>query len=263
VGEREVRTDPSGRPVLSFVRGVRDGRPWADLVQVLGPGATELVLTQLPGWVVSGPEPLARDLLARGARPRRHAHTYSFDLGQPLPAAWASPVLPAGLRVTPCDREPEDLVAAWRAAYTPGHPDHHDPGSTADVVDQELRPLMDGSALGPLLPCSGLVVDEAACPPDAAGTGAGLEPVVAAVLVNGQDSDPPLGGPWVAEVFRDPAPRYAGLGTVLLRRALALAAADGLPALGLAVTEGNPARRLYERIGFRHTDTAMTVVVPG
>ncbi len=49
----------------------------------------------------------------------------------------------------------------------------------------------------------------------------------------------------------------------MLRRALALATLHGLPALGLAVSDGNPARRVYERLGFRHMFSSITVIVPG
>lgn len=62
--------------------------------------------------------------------------------------------------------------------------------------------------------------------------------VVGAALVNRTDGEPPYGGPWIAQVFREPGAR--GVGGALLRRALAIATRDGLPALGLAVTHGNP-----------------------
>jgi hypothetical protein len=37
---------------------------------------------------------------------------------------------------------------------------------------------------------------------------------------------------------------------------------SALVSLGLAVTDGNPARRLYEDLGFRHLVTSFTVRVP-
>ena len=77
---RRTVTDPQGRPVLSFAEGTRSGRPWADLAEVLAPGAVEAVFRELPGWVVSGDEEFGRALLAAGARPLRHAHAYSRDL---------------------------------------------------------------------------------------------------------------------------------------------------------------------------------------
>ncbi|MFD0346855.1 hypothetical protein ACFQ0M_13970 [Kitasatospora aburaviensis] len=47
-----------------------------------------------------------------------------------------------------------------------------------------------------------------------------------------------------------------------MRRALADTAATGAARVGLAVTEGNPARRLYEDLGFQVTRSSLTVVVP-
>jgi ribosomal protein S18 acetylase RimI-like enzyme len=59
------------------------------------------------------------------------------------------------------------------------------------------------------------------------------------------------------ELFRDPA--HPGTGRALLERALQRAAAAGLPALGLAVTDGNPAARLYEAVGFRRVLSSRSV----
>ena len=45
----------------------------------------------------------------------------------------------------------------------------------------------------------------------------------------------------------------------LLEHVLAELAAAGEAALGLAVTDGNPAERLYRALGFRRTFTAFNV----
>lgn len=244
---RSTVTDPQGRPVLSYARGTRSGRPWADLAKVLRPGAVEVVFRELPGWVVTGDEDFGRALLAAGARPLRHAHAYSRDLRSlPAPAEWAE----TGYGVVPCDAVPAtEVFPAWRAAYGPGHPDNENPDDDAAALERELAPMLAGEILGPLLPCGGLLLRD--------------DRVVAGVLVGGiPHREPPMGGPWIIDVFRDPNTRYAGLGTVMLRRALALATLHGLPALGLAVTEGNPARRVYERLGFRHLSSAISVIIP-
>lgn len=48
-----------------------------------------------------------------------------------------------------------------------------------------------------------------------------------------------------------PAARRAGVGTALLTALVALARAEEHPALSLSVEPDNPARSLYERLGFR------------
>ena len=52
-----------------------------------------------------------------------------------------------------------------------------------------------------------------------------------------------------------PGYRGAGLGADLVAAAVTEARRRGLPALSLSVEEGNPARRLYERLGFRPAGT--------
>ncbi|MEU9889373.1 GNAT family N-acetyltransferase [Sphaerisporangium sp. NPDC051011] len=242
---RRTATDQAGRPVLSYVEGTRAGRPCADLAEELAPGAVEVILRDMPGWVVSGNEDLGRRLLAAGARPLRHAHVHSRDLrAAPAPAEWAE----TGYGVVSSDAVPAaEVFPAWHAAYGPGHPDHR-PVDDTELLERELEPLLDGRSHGPLLPCGGLLLRDGR--------------VVAGVLVGDRGDPPPVGGPWIYDVFRDPSPQYAGLGAVMLRRALSLATLHGLPALGLAVTEGNPARRLYERLGFRHLFSSVTVIVP-
>lgn len=242
--ERAVLRGPDGLPVLTYVEGVRDGRPWADLAEVVGPDPVPAVLGGMSGWAVSGPVELGERLLRHGARVLRHAHAMERDLvADPPPPEWATVPLPDGLRAAPCDREARELLAAWRAAFAPGHPDHH-PGSDEEAFDAQLGPLLSGAVLGPVLPCSALAVDEA-------------DRVVAGVVVTDRD-----GLPWVGTVFRRPEPRCAGLGSRLLRRVLADAAAGGLTRIGLAVSDANPARTLYERLGFTVTGTSLTVLIP-
>ncbi|GII80315.1 hypothetical protein Sru01_52970 [Sphaerisporangium rufum] len=244
VSRRTVR-DAAGRPVLSYIEGTRYGRPLAELLREHSPAAAGTILRTMPGWAVVVDEDLGRRLLQAGARPLRHAHAYSRDLrASPAPAEWAE----TGYGVVSCGAVPADEVfPAWRAAYHPDHPDYHQPDDGA--ARRELATLLAGESEGPLLPCGGLLLRDGK--------------VVAGVLVGTVPGEPPSGGPWVMDVFRDPDPRYAGLGAVMLRRALALATLHGLPALGLAVTEGNPARRLYERLGFGHVRSAVTVGIPG
>lgn len=80
--------------------------------------------------------------------------------------------------------------------------------------------------------------------------------MVGGVMVTGSND-----GPWVTEVFRHPDRSPRGLGSLMLSAVLSRAAADGLTEIGLAVTEGNPARRVYETLGFRLVGTSITVLI--
>jgi ribosomal protein S18 acetylase RimI-like enzyme len=230
-----------GTPLARFVRGERAGAPLADFFEIL-PGAhpaavLPAVLEALGGWRVSGDPEFAAALEAAGGRPGRHVHVYSRRLdGPPLPPP--AP-LPAGLSLTPADRPAADLLDAARAAFPPEHPDR----VTDHLADLETI-LSGGEGLGPLLPCSALAVD-------AAGVVAG------AVLVTDAPGDAPEGGPWVANVFR--APGHPGTGRALLVRAMRVGAADGLAALSLVVTDGNPAEGLYRALGFERALSACSV----
>jgi GNAT superfamily N-acetyltransferase len=240
VVDRMQLTDEHGRPVLDCVAGTREGRPWARDVVVRAPGAVDRVLADLAGWLLTGPTELAFALVARGATLRRHAHIMTLDL-----AGWSAPDLPvpAGVRFVPCDRPAADLLAAHLAAYGPGHVDHD--GGTAERAVDELARLLSGELVRPLLRASRLAVDTSGA-------------VVAGCLLNDMV---PL--PFVTNVFRDPARSPAGTGAALLATALAAAAADGLSRIGLAVTDGNPARRVYERLGFSLGFSEVSVEVPG
>jgi GNAT superfamily N-acetyltransferase len=244
--------DREGRPLARFQDDARDGTRWADLFE-LADGTTPeqvvpAVLADLPGALVSGSEAVGLALVAAGARRRRHAHVFSRDLRADPPPPWRPSRVPDGVRITPLDRPAADLVDAWRAAFPPGHPDHLGGPPPADV-ERELADQIAGQVLGPLLPCSGLAVNDE-------------DRVVAGIIVTDRRGTPPWGAPWVGDLFRHPDRRWAGLGRLLLERALGIAAELGLPTLGLAVTEGNPARRLYESLCFRLVLTSLTVEVP-
>jgi hypothetical protein len=245
---RRILTGDDGEPLAHFEVLERDGRPMADFFTpadgVAPDRAAAAAVEQLRGWRVAGPPAMGRLLIAAGAKLRRHAHVFTRDLVRdPAPPDWLEPALPPGYRLAAADRPASDLAAACVAAYPADHPDHDE---LPDRPERELDDLLSGRLLGPLLRCSGLVVRDD-------GTVAG------AVLVNAEPGDPPLAGPWISQVFRHPD--AAGTGGPLLRRTLALATRDGLPALGLAVTHANPARAVYAALGFTEAFEAYSVEV--
>lgn len=237
------------RPVLRY-RFARQEAPAADEAVPLAPlqVVVPAVLDQLSGWWLTSPdEALTGALLAAGATVVRHAHVYTFPLaeadGPPEP-----PQPPAGLTIGPISRTPAELVPLVLAAYPPGHVDHQ--GDDRAVEEAELRLLLEGELVGPYLAGASAQIT------------AGDGQVVAAVIVNRAGGEAPLGGPWVSQVLRQPGDRWAGLGALALRHALAALAAAGETSLGLAVTDGNPARRVYERLGFRLVSSHRKLAIP-
>jgi GNAT superfamily N-acetyltransferase len=248
-GDRRTISDSQGISVASFLPKVRDGRSWADRIQVLNPSPAEPIFNQMPGWAVSCQSDLAAQLVALGAVVLRRAVWMSRDLGtDPPPAAWSQLLPGPGLRMASCDRPACDLLPAWRAAYPVIHVDHF-AGDDETALRVRLVPQLAGNLHGPLLPFSTLVLDA-------------TDRVVAAVVVNDMDSEPPWNGPWITDLFRHPDPTYVGLGALLLRRVLAHAANAGVASVSLVVTEKNPAQRVYIRHGFRAADTTVTVLIP-
>lgn len=204
------------------------------------------VAAELAGWQLAAPPELAEALRPHGARFGRHAHLHSRDLrANPPPAQWAVLPPPEGTTVVPVRGIDPDLADAMEAAYPPGHPDRE----AHESPTHALREILTGAALGPLLPCSRtlLAADGRAC---------------AGSLVTDRPGEPPWAGPWLTELHRHPERAPRGAGRFLLRRSMAAAAADGLAALSLVVTEGNPARRLYDDLGLRRITSTVNVALP-
>ena len=67
--------------------------------------------------------------------------------------------------------------------------------------------------------------------------------------------EPPAGSYYIAEIDVDPDWRNRGIGGALLDYAEAEARAAGYTVMSLTTTTINPARRLYERHGFRVVET--------
>jgi GNAT superfamily N-acetyltransferase len=236
---RSVLLDADGAPVARYDAGMRGRTPIADLFDrepgVSAERAAAAALAQLRGWRIAGDEAVGRALLAAGGRKVRHGHLYSYAFRRR--PTWEAP---PGIRLTDIDRPAADLVPARLAAYPPEHPDRH---LMPDDNAAELHALIYGGEFGPLLRGSGLAL---------AG-----DAVVGAIILGTIPGDPPRNGPWIIDIFRDPA--YRGVGRALLARALALAEVD---ALGLIVTDGNDAaRRLYEALGFDLVSSALVVEI--
>jgi ribosomal protein S18 acetylase RimI-like enzyme len=239
--------------VFTLEEMLRSGRPWADVAwrppDVAPDRAAEVTLSALGGYAFSTDDAaLVEALAARGATELRHAHTMTHPL-DPVPEVR----LPDGATVTRLTRADldalaDDLGALHVAAYPPDHPDHEH--ADAASAAREMRAFAAGEILGPLLDVSTVArVNE--------------RPAGACIVV-GRDGEPPDAGPWIVDVFRDPALRVRGLGAGLIAGSLTAAQHDGLSGVGLAVTHANEAAcGVYRRLGFAESAEAWTLALPG
>lgn len=238
--------------VYTPAEGTRDGRPWADgawrpptaPVDV----AAAAVLDSLRGHAFSTSDTaLAEALSAAGASTLRHAH----EMSHPLHAVPSGDVVP-GLAIEPLsarqiDRYADDLGAIHVASYPVGHPDHA--ARDAAAAAQEMRSISRGELLGPVLDVSRLALYD--------------HRIVGACVIVDREGTPPFGGPWVLDVFRDPACPVKGIGSALLVSTLAAARPAGLAGVSLAVSHENAtALRLYRRLGFVDRGESLTLALP-
>ncbi len=251
MSRRVIEVD--GVALVSFCLGSQE-KPTAERTVALADLGLVVpaVLEHLHGhWLTSDDDGLLDALLAAGATMVRHSHIYGLRLDGSRPIGRRRTT--DRWRVSPLDSSGVDLTPLSRRAYPAGHVDHDDvdPSETAQV----LQGLLDGALVGDHLGHAGAVavVED---------PGTGAETVVGVCIVNRAPGTPPEGGPWVTEIFRDPAPRFAGVGRDLLRHAIDELAAAGESTLGLAVTEGNPARRLYEAMGFERVLARRKIGIP-
>ncbi len=178
----------------------------------------------------------AARLLAGGGRLRRLAHDMAADLRATRIAA--PHATPPGLVLGPLDADPTSIADAAAAATMPGHVDH---GIWLRVDRGEYwRRLLDGDGpCGPVLPAASRLAI------DADGAVAGVVVVTEMPATTWWDGDP-----WIPEIFVVSSFQGRGIGGRLLEHAVGSCARAGSERLGLTVSEGNPARHLYERFGF-------------
>lgn len=141
---------------------------------------------------------------------------------RPLPAALDPGPFPGN--VGPMATRPDRCAGALLRAFPPDHSDY-DP-AIADLAGAEraLASYFAGTVIGPFI----------------------------------ADASP--GGPWVTEVFVEPDQQGHGVGRALFARAVGELRVAGETSLRLAVQIDNPARHVYERLGFA-TDSAWSRLV--
>jgi GNAT superfamily N-acetyltransferase len=187
-------------------------------------------------------------LLAAGGRLRRLAYDMAVDLRGAKTLETRG--LPVGLRLEKLDSDFDGIAVAAAAAVPPGHVDF---GIWSGVDRFEYwRQLLAGEGpCGSVLPAASCLVR------DQEGA------IVAALVVTEMPaSEWWAGDPWIPEVFVVLGHQGRGLGGLLVGHAVRVCVDAGSRRLGLTVSEGNPARHLYERFGFQPFRTTWLIERP-
>jgi mycothiol synthase len=241
--EGTLLSDGHGVPLATFRRRDEDGE------QVIGrllpnPGISpdrvaRQAVRDLAGYRLTTPEEdMARALIGAGCTLLRAATDLQRDLREPIPVTPPA----AGWALIPHDWD-DDLAEALTAAYGPEHPDR------GDRVGR-LRELLASDRGLVLLPGASARLRG----PD--GRSAGQVFTVGPVPWGSTPMS------WVLDLAIAPAAQGRGLGAALLAYAMRGTLDAGLTTAGLTVTDGNPARRLYDRMGFRPTQRHFAVRAP-
>ena len=196
----------------------------------LTPAAVVALARTRPGQVVATEDLDVSAAMADAGLPLvRHVHAMNAD-----PAVVVRASVRDDLRMAPqTDATLEQLAEIRISAFAPGHPDHM-PESREQRIEAYARELADPS--NPVL---------------AASRSAWLgDELVGTCLVVDSRHFPGFVGPWVQSVARRPGEDARGVGAALLVASAQAVLDDGGDHLGLAVTDSNPARLLYERLGW-------------
>ena len=226
----------------------REGRTCADLAtpkphltpsqaaaQVISNRETELISTSH--------EESARQLINQGCTVKRNAIAMTCNLTN---QEFSPAAIHNQTRFVE-DIEPESLFDSWNNAYGPGHPDHVT-GEKHELIKEHLTPLLDHSELGPNHRSSITLLDN--------------ETSIAAIIISLREGQPPFGGPWVSEIWVDPDHQGKRIARYLIDQAQLTLQQDGFTSLGLAVTNGNPAKNLYATAGFTTVEEFWTLKLP-
>lgn len=204
----------------------------------------EAALAQLaPGSAVVTEDAGVREgLLERGARQVRHVLAMKREVATATTASAVEGLVLRSWR----SGDAELLAPALVGAYDAQHPD----AMSSDLAAAAQR--LSGVAEDPDNPrLRATTVAEL-----------GGRPVGAALVLRSEHVEG-WKGPWVMNVFRAPDPALPGVGRAMLVRALDVLREDGETQLGLAVTATNPARRVYESLGFTYGYDGWVLVLPG
>lgn len=216
------------------------------------PASLAAVLTAAFGGmrVATTDDDLAAALVAAGGTVARRGTQMEYDVRRSPPLSdWLDRTERDGVCLVDYRLVDDEIATAWLAAYPPSHPDHD-----AALTSTALAVADLGAAQTDEVP---------AFFPEASALALGpTGEVLSGVMVNLMRPNPLWSGPWVPDLFVRPDAQRRGIASRLMRFAVAAVGAAGHDGLALSVTEGNPARAVYEQVGFVATVTFTSVTIP-
>ncbi len=233
---------------MDFELCIRENQTCADLAQpkphlIISEAKSQVIRERVTELISTSNSEFAKELIAQGCTTKRNATAMTCDLTQ--------------LKISPTQNtretrfieevDPEELFDSWNNAYGPTHPDHI-PGNMSDLIRVHLQPLLDRTEMGDNHRSS-LAVMERAIP-------------ITGIIISLREGAQPFGGPWISEIWVDPSHQHQGLGKALINQALEKLKEDNYSSLGLAVTNGNQAKALYEDAGFTTIREFWTIALP-
>jgi len=236
---------------IDFDPCIRDNTSCADFAQpkshLSANEAARQVIDLRPAELIATPnEEFANALLNRGCTLQRHAFGMTLNLLANQRKQTNGPQHTYASQFIE-NFSAHELFDSWHCAYPPGHPDFL-PGTKENLISENIQPLLDRSLLGPNHKCSQALTNDG--------------DVIAAIIVSLREGEAPFGGPWVSELWCDPRFQHQGIGRTLLTTAITSLTEDGYTSLGLAVSYGNPAKKLYESLGFTVVSESWTIKLP-
>lgn len=230
---------------------MRDGLTCADLARPkpnLDPiEAAQLTIALHPADLVATQNnEFAQALLVQGCSLKRNALAMTLNV-QDHPERYASDLSDDYSLIFIEDLSADALFDSWFSAYPPGHPDFI-PGTKAELIAENLQPLLNHSMMGANHRSSVAVLNESRA--------------IAGIIISLRAGQAPYGGPWVSEFWVAASHQRMGIGKSLISTAITQLRVDGFTSLGLAVTRGNPAQSLYNSIGFQLVEESWTLALP-
>lgn len=232
----------SDRTVVGAARIDESCEPWPRAVLARRPGSTPSLFARVVEGSLARHRLITQDaevasaLTARGATVLRASRLMVLSVPKSIGGRLGSHEDLVG----PVQDTPSAYGELYVRAYPPEHPDHDPREAAVAGAARTISRYLNGTDVGPL--------NRAASGEARSADGVVVGVIIVSELAGDEEYE---GGAWLTQLFVDPRRHGCGIGTALIRHAVGQLDLQDRQALGLAVTSGSPACRVYERLGFK------------